>query len=159
MSQDIKKDKSNIGRIMGIDFGSKRVGVSISDPTLTIAQGLTVLKNNHEVFDKIMKLCSEYNVGAIVVGLPLGLNGRYSKKTNEVIKFISELKTRLDIEIIKWDERFTTKIAQKAKLEMNLKKGKRREKSFDDIIASSLILQSYLDFLENKRRMAQGNEV
>jgi putative Holliday junction resolvase len=135
---------------MGIDFGSKRIGISISDPTCTIAQGLLVLENDNKIFENIEKICSQYGVKSILVGLPLKLNGGYSSKTNEVLKFLEELRSRLNIEVIAWDERFTSKIAQKAKIEMNLKKKKRRDKSLDDLIASTLILQSYLDYLKNK---------
>ncbi|WP_072151562.1 Holliday junction resolvase RuvX [Candidatus Kryptobacter tengchongensis] len=137
---------------MGIDFGSKRIGISISDPTLTIAQGLLVLENNPEFFDKVKDICFKYDVKLIVVGLPISLSGRYSSKTNEVLKFVDKLKSKLKIDIVKWDERFTTKIAQRAKIEMNLKKKKRKEKIFDDIISATLILQSYLDFLKNKEK-------
>lgn len=140
---------------MGIDFGSKRIGISISDPTLTIAQGLFVFENNSDVFDKIEKICLEYGVGLIVVGFPVSLNGKYSNKTREVLEFIDKLKSRLKIEVIKWDERFTTKIAQRTKIEMNMKKSKRREKKVDDLIASTLILQGYLDFLKNKEKMLE----
>ncbi|CUT05903.1 putative holliday junction resolvase [Candidatus Kryptobacter tengchongensis] len=152
MSQDTRKSKPSTGRIMGIDFGSKRIGISISDPTLTIAQGLLVLENNPEFFDKVKDICFKYDVKLIVVGLPISLSGRYSSKTNEVLKFVDKLKSKLKIDIVKWDERFTTKIAQRAKIEMNLKKKKRKEKIFDDIISATLILQSYLDFLKNKEK-------
>lgn len=150
MSQDTKNDKPVDGRIMGIDFGSKRIGISISDPTRTIAHGLLVLENDRKIFDNIEKICSRYDVKLILVGLPLKLDGTRSKKTVEVLKFIDELKSRLKIEVITWDERFTSKIAQKAKLEMNLKKKRRQDKSLDDLIASTLILQNYLDYLKNK---------
>lgn len=152
MSQDTRKSEPTTGRIMGIDFGSKRIGISISDTTLTIAQGLLVLENNPEFFDKLKDICFKYDVKLIVVGLPISLSGRYSSKTNEVLKFVDKLKSKLKIDIVKWDERFTTKIAQRAKIEMNLKKKKRKEKIFDDIISATLILQSYLDFLKNKEK-------
>ncbi|MEN3037859.1 MAG: Holliday junction resolvase RuvX [Candidatus Kryptonium sp.] len=155
MSQDIKRDKPANGRIMGIDFGSKRIGISISDPTLTIAQGLIVFENNSAVFNKIKEICLEYGVSLIVVGFPVSLNGRYSSKTKEVLEFIDKLKSILNVDVVKWDERFTTKIAQRAKIEMNLKKSKRQKKEFDDLIASTLILQSYLDFLKNKEKMIE----
>jgi len=156
--QDIKKDKFSGGRIMGIDFGSRRIGISISDPTLTIAQGLLVLENDSKIFDEINKICSQYNVGLVVVGLPVKLSGKHSNKTNEVIKFINELKSKLKIEVIGWDERFTTKLAHKSKIEMNLKKKKRQDKNLNDLIASSLILQSYLDYLKNKEMMIAREE-
>ncbi len=159
MSQDIKRNNSVGGRIMGIDFGSKRIGISISDPTLTIAQGLFVLENNSRIFDEIKKVCAQYDVNLIVVGLPLSLSGNYSSKTTEVLKFIDELKSRLGIEVVKWDERLTTKIAQKSKIDMNLKRKKRQNKNLDDIIASTLILQSYLDFLKNKEKVIEQDEV
>ena len=159
MSQDIKRNNSVGGRIMGIDFGSKRIGISISDPTLTIAQGLFVLENNSGIFDEIKKVCALYDVNLIVVGLPLSLSGNYSSKTAEVLKFIDELKSRLGIKVVKWDERLTTKIAQKSKIDMNLKRKKRQNKNLDDIISSTLILQSYLDFLKNKEKVIEQDEV
>ncbi|CUS77452.1 putative holliday junction resolvase [Candidatus Kryptonium thompsonii] len=159
MSQDIKRNNSVGGRIMGIDFGSKRIGISISDPTLTIAQGLFVLENNSGIFDEIKKVCAQYDVNLIVVGLPLSLSGNYSSKTAEVLKFIDELKSRLGIKVVKWDERLTTKIAQKSKIDMNLKRKKRQNKNLDDIISSTLILQSYLDFLKNKEKVIEQDEV
>jgi len=152
VSQDTRKSKPSTGRIMGIDFGSKRIGISISDPTLTIAQGLLVLENNPEFFDKVKDICFKYDVKLIVVGLPISLSGRYSSKTNEVLKFVDKLKSKLKIDIVKWDERFTTKIAQRAKIEMNLKKKKRKDKNLNDLISATLILQSYLDYLKNKEK-------
>jgi putative holliday junction resolvase len=153
VSQDIRRDEIK-GRIMGIDFGSKRIGISISDPTLTIAYGLSVLENNGEVFDKISEICRQYDIALIVVGLPLKLNGKHGSKTGEVLKFVEELESKLKVKVVQWDERFTTKIAQMSKLEMNMKKKDRQRKGTDDLIASTLILQSYLDYLKNKEAMA-----
>jgi putative holliday junction resolvase len=153
VSQDIRRDEIK-GRIMGIDFGSKRIGISISDPTLTIAYGLSVLENNGEVFDKISEICRQYDIALIVVGLPLKLNGKHGSKTEEVLKFVEELESKLKVKVVQWDERFTTKIAQMSKLEMNMKKKDRQRKGTDDLIASTLILQSYLDYLKNKEAMA-----
>jgi putative Holliday junction resolvase len=153
VSQDIRRDEIK-GRIMGIDFGSKRIGISISDPTLTIAYGLSVLENNGGVFDKISEICRQYDIALIVVGLPLKLSGKHSSKTGEVLKFVEELESKLKVKVVQWDERFTTKIAQMSKLEMNMKKKDRQRKGTDDLIASTLILQSYLDYLKNKEAMA-----
>jgi putative Holliday junction resolvase len=82
VSQDIRRDEIK-GRIMGIDFGSKRIGISISDPTLTIAYGLSVLENNGGVFDKISEICRQYDIALIVIGLPLKLSGKHSSKTEK----------------------------------------------------------------------------
>jgi putative Holliday junction resolvase len=153
VSQDIRRDEIK-GRIMGIDFGSKRIGISISDPTLTIAYVLSVLENNGGVFDKISEICQQYDIALIVVGLPLKLSGKHSSKTGEVLKFVEELESKLKVKVVQWDERFTTKIAQMSKLEMNMKKKDRQRKDTDDLIASTLILQSYLDYLKNKEAMA-----
>jgi putative Holliday junction resolvase len=152
VSQDIRRDEIK-GRIMGIDFGSKRIGISISDPTLTIAYGLSVLENNGGVFDKISEICRQYDIALIVIGLPLKLSGKHSSKTGEVLKFVEELESKLKVKVVRWDERFTTKIAQMSKLEMNMKKKDRQRKDTDDLIASTLILQSYLDYLKNKEAM------
>ncbi len=152
VSQDIRRDEIK-GRIIGIDFGNKRIGISISDPTLTIAYGLSVLENNVKVFDKINEICRQYDVSLIVVGLPLKLNGKPGSKADEVLKFIEKLENKLKVKVVQWDERFTTKIAQMSKIEMNMKKKDRRRKGTDDLIASTLILQSYLDYLKNKETM------
>jgi len=152
VSQDIRRDEIK-GRVMGIDFGNRRIGISISDPTLTIAYGLSVLENNEEVFDRISEICRQYDIALIVVGLPLKLNGKPSSKTEEVLKFVEKLESRLKVRVVQWDERLTTKIAQMSKLEMNMRKKDRQRKGTDDLIASTLILQSYLDYLKNKEAM------
>ena len=144
MSKDTKK-----GRVLGIDYGSRRVGISISDPTWTIAKGLTVIENNSDLIEKIKEICEKNGVEKIVVGFPLRLSGKLSSKTEEVDKFIKKLKNRINIDIIKWDERLTTVMAQRSKIEMGLKKKKRMNKSLNDIISASLILQSYLDYVKN----------
>ncbi len=102
MSGDTRSGKPVDGRVMGIDFGSKRIGISISDPTCTIAQGLLVLENDQKIFENIEKICLQYGVKLILVGLPLKLNGGHSSKTDEVLKFIGELKSRLNVEVITW---------------------------------------------------------
>lgn len=139
-------------RVMGIDYGSVRIGISISDETNTIAFGKNVIVNDKNCLPKISVYAKEYQVVKIVLGYPLNLKGNKSPQTLKVEEFHSNLKDYLDssigenkIEIVKWDERFTSKLAQNSLFESGMKKKKRQEKSNLDIISAALLLQSYLD--------------
>ena len=132
-------------RLLGIDYGSKRIGIAISDPTRIIARGLTTLENDANVFQELHRLIEEHGIECVIVGLPLNLKGEKGQKTKEVEVFISELEKYTPVTIIRWDERFTTSIAQRTMREMGVKKTKRQKKQFIDQMASALILQSYLD--------------
>lgn len=132
-------------RILGLDIGSKRIGVSLSDESGTIAQGKEVIlrKSNLEVFSRIGELVSEYNVGRIVAGFPVNMDGSEGKKAQEVKSFTEKLKKEVRVPIILWDERLSTAEAQGVLLEADVTRGKR--KKVIDKLAAQLILQSYLD--------------
>jgi putative Holliday junction resolvase len=134
------------GRILGLDYGQKRIGISLSDPLQITAQPLFVLEGLKEErkIERIVKLVEEYEIKSIVVGYPLTLKGNKSEFTNKVDTFIKKLKDRVQIEVILWDERFSSVQAHRILHEMNIKPS--RNKSKVDSMASVLILMNYLDY-------------
>lgn len=137
-------------RILGLDVGSKTIGVAISDPLGWTAQGITTIKRTKKEQDieEIRKICKEYSVESIVVGLPKNMNGTIGDSGEKVIEFSEKIKEVLDIKVEMWDERLTTVAAHKAMLEADLSRAKR--KKIVDKIAAIYILQGYLDRLGNK---------
>lgn len=138
-----------MGRILAIDFGLKRLGISISDPTNTLASPYPTLENNQNAIDKILELASKNDVGLILIGYPLNMDGTKSSLCDEVDKFISQLQSKTSIDIIKRDERLTSYIAQKQILESVRSKKKRKDKSLVDQFSARIILQEYLDEIKN----------
>ncbi len=137
-------------RILGIDFGMKRVGVAVSDPMGIIAQGVDTLSNDSSLIGKIFDIVKKMLVWKVVVGKPLKLSGEAGNSAVEAAKFADKLRERLSrelpgVEVVEWDERFTTTIAQRTQLELGVKKKERQKKGNLDRMASQLILQSYLD--------------
>ncbi|MGE5315475.1 MAG: Holliday junction resolvase RuvX [Acidobacteriota bacterium] len=139
------KNNTGVSRVLGIDYGSVRVGLAVSDPLRIFAQGLGTLDNNERLYEKLLGVIDEKEITLIVVGLPLTLKGERGFKSDEVDRFIAELGKRTDVEIVQWDERFTSKIAQQTILSMGTKKMKRREKGKVDEIAAAVMLQGFLD--------------
>ncbi len=133
------------GRILAIDYGTKRIGVAISDPMGIIAQGLPtiVYTDLSGALSKIENLISEFNVCEIVVGNPLSLSGKLNKTVNKINRFIHLLKNNISLPILSWDERFTSKQSERALKEMGKSPSKNRAKI--DQLSASFILQSYLD--------------
>lgn len=133
-------------RILGIDYGSKRIGISISDPLHIIATSLETIPNNARTLEALAEIVQREHVGCIVVGMPLNLKGEKAQKAQEVVGFIAQLKKRIDIEILTWDERFTSSIAQDSLLRMGTKKKERRtNKGRVDSMAAAIMLQNFLD--------------
>jgi len=137
---------------MGIDFGSVRIGISLSDELKIIAFGREMILNNKNCLPRIVDIIKKESVSRIVLGYPLNLKGGKTPQTLEVENFEAALRNYLDsniknnsIEIIRCDERFTSKMAQDSLISSGMKKKKRRDKSNLDIISSALLLQSYLD--------------
>lgn len=150
MSEDKSRERE-LGRMLGIDFGMKRVGLAVSDPMGIIARGLETLPNDHGILNAIVAIVKAMSVTKIVVGKPIKLNGEEGNSAVEASKFGKKLKEKLsreydkEIEIVEWDERFTTTMAQRIQIELGVKKKERQKKGNLDRIASQLILQSYLD--------------
>jgi len=133
-------------RILGVDYGSQRVGLSLSDPLGIIAQPIDALKNDSSLFINLQQLSIRENVKLIVVGMPFNLKGQHAQKADEVQKFIELLKVKLSIEVVAWDERFTTTIAHQTMRTMGTKKKERQKKDGRiDSMAAAIILQGFLD--------------
>ena len=132
-------------RILGIDYGSKRIGIAMSDPLQVIAQGFKVIPNTTDAPGIIKKLVEEYGIEKIVIGMPLNLKGDKARKAEEVEEFIGRLAILLQTEIIRWDERFTSTMAHQTLRMMGATRKQRQSKEKIDEMASALILQGYLD--------------
>jgi len=139
-----------MGRIVGIDFGTVRVGLAASDPLHTVATPRETLQvtNRKKLLDDIVAFCAEQNAEAVVVGLPLHMDGGVSEMAEAVQKFVGHLRERLpELEILTWDERLSSWVANQALTEGGVK-GKKR-KAVVDQMAAQLILQGYLDSLDD----------
>ncbi len=132
-------------RILGLDVGQKTVGVAISDPLGFTAQGITTIRRTKksEDVEAVKRICDEYSVETIVIGLPKNMDGSIGFAGEKIKEFSELLKEVLDLEIVFWDERLTTVAAHRAMLEADLSRGKR--KKIVDKVAATYILQGYLD--------------
>jgi putative holliday junction resolvase len=134
-------------RTMGLDVGSKTVGIALSDELGWTAQGLETLRINEEEkvfgFDELGKIIKEYQVDKIVVGLPKNMNGTIGPRGEASQFFARELEERFGIPVILWDERLTTVAAERVLLEADLSRKKR--KKVIDKMAAMMILQGYLN--------------
>lgn len=138
-------------RILGVDYGERRVGLALSDPTATIAQPLPTLKRRkgkRPPVAPIARLADENDVREIVVGLPLTLEGEDSDWTREVREFGRKLQERTGCTVAFHDERLTSVRAERAVRSLGLSKQKREKKERVDAAAAVLILQAYLDSRE-----------
>jgi len=137
-----------LDKFLGIDFGAVRIGIAISDYTKTIAFGREFIRNDNSSLTSIRSIAETENISKIILGYPVNLKGEKTKQTLEVEAFEDKLMKIFEgkiIEIIRWDERFTSKIAQESMLESGMRKKKRQQKGNIDIISAALLLQSYLD--------------
>ena len=135
-----------MSRILGIDYGDVRVGLAISDELNITAQGLDTLVINNstkKLINHIKNLIKEYGITTIVFGYPKNMNGTMSDKTIKVDEIISLLKDKVDIEIVKWDERLTTVTANNVLISGNV--SRKNRKKVVDSVAATIILQGYLD--------------
>lgn len=134
-------------RTMGLDVGSKTVGVALSDELGWTAQGLKTLKINEEKsefgFDEIGEIIKEYDVGLVVVGFPKNMNGTIGPRGEASQQYADEIEKRFSLPTVLWDERLTTMAAERVLLEADLSRKKR--KKVIDKMAAVMILQGYLD--------------
>lgn len=136
-------------RILGIDFGDRRIGLAISDPFGWTASGLETIKWDNDIHvaaNKIRDIVKKNSVEKIVVGMPLNLNGTFGPRGEQTVEFINLLKKKIKgMEIVTWDERWSTVAANKIMIETNVQKTKK--KGLVDKFAAVYILQGYLDSL------------
>lgn len=132
-------------RIMGLDVGEKRIGIAFSDPLGWTAQGHSVLvrKGKHADLDYLQGLCREYEVDKIVLGLPLNMDGSSGPKVMEIQEFAAQVEKALKLPVEFWDERLTTREAERVLLEADMSRARR--KKVVDKLAAVNILQAYLN--------------
>lgn len=133
-----------MGRILAIDYGSKRVGIAVTDPLKIIATGLTTI-HSKDVVEFLKKYVASENVETIVVGEPKTLLNKASDSARFIEPFVKHLQKQFpDKKIVRFDERFTSKIAQQTMLQGGLKKSDRQKKETVDLISATIILQDYM---------------
>ena len=136
-------------RILGLDFGSKTVGVAVSDPLFLTAQGVEIVRREkptklRKTLARIGEIIKEYDCESIVLGLPLNMDGSEGERCEKTREFAAMLEARFNLPIIFYDERLTTVQADEIMSESGIK-GRLERKQYVDKIAAMLILQSYLD--------------
>ncbi|MEM1218798.1 MAG: Holliday junction resolvase RuvX [Bacteroidota bacterium] len=136
-----------MGRIMGIDYGSKRTGIAVTDPLRLIAQGLETVPTE-SLFPYLERYFKDEIVDQVVVGLPRHPDGNPTPITHLVIGFVRKLSKQYPaLEVFEWEERFTSVAAQNIILQSGAKKSKRQDKGLVDTISAALILE---DFMQQK---------
>ena len=145
-------------RIMGLDFGSRTVGVAVSDSLLITAQGVESSRRKEEnklrqTLARIEELIVEYEVGEIVLGLPKNMNATEGVRAELTAEFKEKLERRTGLPVHMWDERLTTVAADRTMMEAGIRRENRKE--YVDMIAATLILQGYLD----RRSMDNGSDM
>lgn len=135
----LKSLKLFMSKYLSIDYGTKNVGLAISDDTKIFAMQLTPVRNKGSI-DNILKVIRDFDVSRIVIGLPLGSNGKETAMSKSIREFASELLFRSGVEIEYWDESYTSKFASKTM----------RKKGSIDSESARIVLQEYLDFNNSK---------
>ena len=136
-------------RIMGLDFGSKTVGVAISYPLFLTAQGIEIVRRKapgklRQTLARINELKEEYEVGKIVLGFPKNMNNTEGERCEKTLEFKEMLEKRTGLEVVLWDERLTTVEADRTMMQVGIRRENRKE--YVDELAAIFILQGYLDY-------------
>jgi len=132
-------------RIMGIDYGEKRIGIALSDPLLTFAYAFTTLQNDSSFLINLSKIILEKKIIKVILGLPSERFKSSKVLSQKVLKLKSEIETKNKLEVILWDEEFSSAIAKEKVMESVTKKSKRKQKDLLDRHSAAVILQEYLD--------------
>ena len=139
-------DQINIAQtLLGLDFGDKTIGIAVSDKSKTIATPIITIKRKGILKDieKLLSILEEYDVGGVILGLPLSLDGNENERTEKVRNFANELKKCNDIKIAFQDERYSSDVIYKELRKNSISKDKIKKKI--DQMAASYILQGFLD--------------
>jgi putative Holliday junction resolvase len=136
--------------IVGLDYGSRRIGVAISDTQKKIAFSLDVIHRHGDSYGlkRLKKLLGDRKIEMFVVGVPLRENGELSEEGSKVLRYVESLKSYFDLEVITWDESYTTLEAERTLISSGLTREQR--KKVIDKVSAQIILQSYLDHVYKK---------
>ncbi|MFM7015278.1 MAG: Holliday junction resolvase RuvX [Bacteroidota bacterium] len=136
-----------MGRILAIDYGTKKTGLAVTDPMKIVASPMDTIPT-YTLIDFLKNYLSKEAVECIVIGDPRRLNGEMSETTHLTNQFVNKLKKEIpEIKIVRMDERFTSKIAEKSVISMGLPKMKRQDKSLIDKVSATILLQDYMNTL------------
>lgn len=135
----------NEERILAIDFGTKRIGLAVTDPLNIFAYPLITLSNDSKFLERLKKIIEEYHIVKIILGYPLKESGAESTSSLSVLKFKTELENKIDLQIELIDERYSSSIARERIIQTVVSKKKRRDKSLLDKNAAAVILEDYLN--------------
>lgn len=140
-------------RILGLDYGSKTVGVAVSDPLGLTAQGVEIIRRKSEnkmrqTLARIEELIAQYQVEKIVLGFPKNMNNTLGDRAEKSLELKEALERRTGLDVVMWDERLTTVSANRVLMETGVRRENRKEHV--DEIAAIFILQGYLDYLHNQ---------
>ncbi len=146
-------------RIMGLDYGSKTVGVAVSDPLGLTAQGIEIVRRKSEhklrqTLARIEEIAREYSVEKIVLGFPKHMNNDIGERAEKSLEFKEMLERRTGLPVVMWDERLTTVEADRTMMETGIRRENRKE--YVDMIAAVFILQGYLDYLSNHKESQEN---
>ena len=140
-----------MGRILAIDYGSKRVGIAVTDPLRMIANGLTTV-HSKDVISFLENYFKKESVDEIVVGEPKTLQNEKSDSARFIDPFVKHLQKKFpEKKIVRYDERFTSALAHQTMLMGGLKKKDRQNKETVDMVSATILLQDYMSFLESSR--------
>lgn len=145
-------------RIIGLDYGTKTVGVAVCDPLGITAQGVEIIRRKEDnklrqTLARIEELCKEYEAESIVLGYPKHLNNTVGDRALKSLEFKAMLERRTGLPVYMWDERLTTVEANRTLMETGVRRENRKE--YVDELAAVFILQGYLDMLDNQKRQGE----
>lgn len=138
-------------RILGVDVGTRRIGLALSDPLGITAQPISPIEPTDAGWKSLAELIARESVRLVVVGLPLNLKGERGKAVELMSAFVDRLKVMTGVPVLEWDERFTTTIAQRSMREASTKKRREQRDGTLDSMAAAILLQSYLDSTKHSR--------
>jgi putative holliday junction resolvase len=146
------------GRLLGLDLGTRTIGVALSDTTRMIASPTETIRRTRFARDaeRLEALVAEHNVGALIIGLPVNMDGSEGPRCQSARQFAANLLDRMDIDIAFWDERLSTVAVTRAMLEADLSRARQRKAV--DKMAAAYILQGALDFLRNHANRPQTTD-
>lgn len=142
-----------MGRVLGVDYGDRWIGLAVSDGSWTLARPHSVVAGEKGLFEALGRLIEDEEVARIVLGLPLNMDGTEGPRARLVLAFKERLQARSGRPVVSWDERLSTVEAEDILRQTGLSAQKRRERV--DKVAAQVILQSYLDHLRREARAAR----
>lgn len=138
-------------RILGIDYGTARVGIALSDELGILASPRAVLPYSKAVIEQIADIVRREEVGSVVIGMPYGLKGETTESTERTKRFAEKLRAALPCPVVEWDESFSSRRAVARMVEAGVRKSQRRKKENTDAWAAAVVLQEYLESGQNSK--------